>query len=165
MARKRRDPSESYSDEPVSASESGEMYSEEGEGFPEEGELPTEDEQRNRWILVLTSSYGISALVHIGFVLIALFIVWASEPEKQEEKVLLPKLEKKEQEYDPEKKRDLHKKPDIQHDKQVDKVIKELEEEVEVANEMPKGTSLSNMSNKNLDSMRQKRFAKILQTA
>jgi hypothetical protein len=155
MAKQARDPSsESYEDSQSADSRdpgSGSGSQAELEGLPEE-DLPSAEEQRNRWILVLTSSYGISALMHIGFVLIALFIVMAVEQKAEEEHVLLPKLEKKEQEYDPEKKRALHKKPDIQHDKKVEKVIKELEEEVEKANEMPKGTSLSNMSNKNLDS-------------
>ncbi|MFC1707359.1 hypothetical protein ACFL59_11185 [Planctomycetota bacterium] len=148
MARRR------YESEEELDSEDGEYYdSEDGEYYDdEELVLPTEAELRNRAILVLTSSYGLSALIHVGILLIALFIMW-TEPEKQETKeVLLPKLERKEQEYDPEKKRSLHRRPEIQDDRIVDKVIKELEEEVEKANEIPKGTSMDNLANKNLDS-------------
>ncbi len=128
-----------------------EEYYEEEEVLPEEQQM----DQKNRWILVLTSSYGISALIHIGVLIIASLLYYGGGG-KVIEKVaaILPKLEKKEQEYDPTKKRDLHKRPEIKQEQKIDKPIKKLEEEVEEVkeNEIPKGTSLSNLANKNLES-------------
>jgi hypothetical protein len=131
-----------------------EMAYSDGEMAYSDEVLPEDEEELEgppeKW-LVLTSSYGISAMIHIGILLMALFIIWADNKEPEKEAVVLPKLEQKKQDYDPEKKRDLHRRPEIQHEQEVTKPIKELEEEV-VKTEQPKGTSFDNLSNKNLDS-------------
>ncbi|RME76662.1 MAG: hypothetical protein D6776_00900 [Planctomycetota bacterium] len=138
----RRDEADSY-DEMEYDDEAA--YSDE-ELLDEEGEYV----EPSRW-LILTSSYGISAMIHVGLLLMALFIYWADTPEPEQQAIVLPKLEQKKQEYDPEKKRALHRKPQIQNPTEVEKPIKELEEEV-TKTETPKGTSFDNLSNKNLDS-------------
>lgn len=124
-----------------------------GEGVEgEDLDLPSEEDQRNRKIMVLTSSYGLSALIHVGLIIMFMFIMWSKPQDLGKKAVVLPKLEQKVQEYDPTKKRALHKKPEIQHEQVIEKPIKELEEEVEKTNDIPKGTSMDNQANKNLDS-------------
>ncbi|MGE0708110.1 MAG: prenyltransferase/squalene oxidase repeat-containing protein [Planctomycetota bacterium] len=127
-----------------------EYYEDEGE-FDEEGELPTEEDRRNRLIKVFSGSYGISIAIHVAILLILATIVIAS-PAPEKEAVVIAKREVKPQEYDEKVKRDLHKTPKIQSEEVVEKPIIIREQEVEVTQDMPKGTDLSNMSNKNLDS-------------
>lgn len=129
-----------------------EYYEDEGEVGEEEAfELQTEEQRRNRIIAVFSGSYGISVLVHLAILAILAAIIITSPPQEKEA-VVIAKREVKPQEFDEELKRDMEKKPQIQAEEQVEKPIIILEEEVEVTSDVPKGTDLSNMSNKNLDS-------------
>ncbi|GIW71506.1 MAG: hypothetical protein KatS3mg102_1048 [Planctomycetota bacterium] len=152
MARRSRSGRSAGEREPSSGEQ--ELYAED-ELLAEEEGLPEEEEEEfegppSRW-LVLTSSYGLSALIHIALLLMFLFIYWTESKPPETEAKILPSLEQKKQEYDPTKKRALHRRPEIQHPEEVQKPIKELEEEV-VKTEQPKGTSFDNLANKNLDS-------------
>ena len=130
-----------------------EYYEDDGEYTDEEGEgeLPTEEERRNRIIAVFSTSYGLSAVLHIAVLLILATII-ITTPREEKEAVVIAKREVKPQDYDEELKRDMVKTPKIQAEEQVEKPIIILEEEVEVTQDVPKGTDLSNLSNKNLDS-------------
>ncbi|MHC4830277.1 MAG: hypothetical protein ACYTFT_07970 [Planctomycetota bacterium] len=159
MAKRRYESEESYDDYDSYDSQDGydsqddsrDSYDSQDE--LEDDELPTDEDLRNRAILVLTSSYGISALIHIGLILAAFLFYWTTiEVDNSDKHVLLPQQKHQEQKYDHKKKRDLHRKPEVKHEKQIEKVIKELEEEVEKTTDVPKGTSFDNQSNKNLDS-------------
>ena len=127
-----------------------EYYEDDGE-FDDEFDLPDEEDRRNRLIKVFSGSYGISIAVHVAILLILATIVIAT-PAPEKEAVVIAKREVKPQEYDEKLKRDLHKTPKIQSEEVVEKPIIIREQEVEVTQDMPKGTDLSNMSNKNLDS-------------
>ncbi|MCW8140979.1 MAG: hypothetical protein KIT58_18915 [Planctomycetota bacterium] len=129
-----------------------EYYEDEGEvGEEEEFELQTKEQLRNKIIAIFSTSYGISVLVHVGILLILAAIIISSPP-AEKEAVVIAKREVKPQEYDEELKRDMEKTPKIEAEEQVEKPIIILEEEVEVTQDVPKGTDLSNLSNKNLDS-------------
>lgn len=121
------------------------------EELDELGELPDAETRRNRLIAVFSGAYGISALLHLALLAILALIVIATPPPPSEA-VVIAKREKKPQEYDEKLKRDVHKTPKIQSEEVVEKPIIIREQEVEVTSDMPKGTDLSNMSNKNLDS-------------
>ena len=121
------------------------------EELADEIELPDAETRRNRLIAVFTGSYGISALLHLALLAILAVIVIAAPP-AEKEAVVIAKREQKPQEYDEKLKRDVVKTPKIQSEEVVEKPIIIREQEVEVTSDMPKGTDLSNMSNKNLDS-------------
>jgi len=129
-----------------------EYYEDDGEfADDEEFDLPTEEQQRNKLIALFSTAYGISILFHLGLVVVlTLIVLTAPSPEK--EAVVIAKREVKPQEFDEELERDMHKTPKIEAEEQVEKPIIILEEEVEVTQDVPKGTDLSNLSNKNLDS-------------
>lgn len=128
-----------------------EYYEDDGEFADDEFDLPNEEERRNRLIAVFSTSYGISIALHVALLLIlATIVIATAQPEK--EAVVIAKREVKPQEYDEKLKRDMHKTPKIQAEEQVEKPIIVLEEEVEVTTDVPKGTDMSNQSNKNLDS-------------
>lgn len=127
-----------------------EYYEDDGE-FDEEFELESEDQRRNRLIAVFSTSYGMSIGAHL-LLLAILGAIIISSPSPEKEAVVIAKREVKPQEFDEELKRDMVKTPKIQAEEQVEKPIIILEEEVEVTADVPKGTDLSNLSNKNLDS-------------
>lgn len=132
--------------------DSEEYYEDEGEvGEEEEFALQTKEQFRNKMIAVFSSSYGVSAILHLLLLAILATIV-LSQPVQEKEAVVIAKREVKPQEYDEQLKRDMEKTPKIQAEEQVEKPIIILEEEVEVTADVPKGTDLSNLSNKNLDS-------------
>ena len=129
-----------------------EYYEDDGEfGDEDEFELATKEQLRNRVIAVFSTSYGISIALHVALLLILATIIITSPP-KEKEAVVIAKREVKPQEYDEKLKRDMHKTPKIQAEELIEKPIIILEEEVEVTKDVPKGTDLSNLSNKNLDS-------------
>lgn len=111
-------------------------------------ELETRDDGRRR-LAVATSSYGLSALIHLGLLLVFMFLFGAQRPHPRETATVLPKFEHKEQDYDPTAKRALHTRPQIQHEQIIEKPIRELEEEVDPT-EKPKGTDANAQANKNL---------------
>ena len=123
------------------------------EGYDEEEEEGAFEERdmRNRLIAILSTSYGISIVLHIILIMI-LAGVYFYTPQERKQAVVISKREVKQQEYDEELKRDMIKTPKIKADKMVEKPIIILEEEVEITKDIPKGTDLSNLSNKNLDS-------------
>ena len=130
----------------------GKDYEEEfydDEEFPEE-EFVQEDQQ-SKFMMILGTSYGISALVH-AIALFSLGFILFFVPSKEKKAIVIAKREVKPQVYDEKLKRDMHKTPKIQAEKPVEKPIVVLEEEVEITKDVPKGTDMSNLSNKNLDS-------------
>lgn len=127
-----------------------EYYEDEGE-FDEEFEPESVEGRRNRIIAIFSTSYGISIAIHVAVLVILATIIIAT-PQPKKEAVVIAKREVKQQEFDEKLKRDMHKTPKISAEEVVEKPIIILEEEVEVATDVPKGTDLSNLSNKNLDS-------------
>ncbi len=123
----------------------------EGDEFGEEEGEFQEVNMRQRLIAIMSTSYGISIVLHIILILILAGIYFYA-PLPQKEAVVIAKREVKQQEYDEELKRDMVKTPKIKADKIVEKPIIILEEEVEITKDIPKGTDMSNLSNKNLDS-------------
>jgi hypothetical protein len=127
----------------------GEFYDDE-DMDEEDGEFVPED-QRSKFMLILGTSYGVSFLVHvIGLFVLTLLIFFV--PNQTKKAIVIAKREVKPQVFDEKLKRDMHKTPKIKAEKPVEKPIVVLEEEVEITKEVPKGTDMSNLSNKNLDS-------------
>ncbi|MHC4660630.1 MAG: hypothetical protein ACYS8W_02975 [Planctomycetota bacterium] len=93
----------------------------------------------------------ISGGFHAILLLISAYFITTFITER-EQTTILAKREHKEQEYDPELERAIFKTPKILADKMVEKPIIMLEEEVEITQDIPRGTSFDNLSNKNLNS-------------
>lgn len=121
-----------------------------------EGEEGYEDEEGENALatsLLLTRSSAIlvSVGIHATILIIMAFMVITTIKEEQKA-ILLARQERRKQEYDPKKKRAMEKTPEIKAEKIVEKPIIVLEEEVEITKDIPKGTDMSNQSNKNLES-------------
>ncbi len=94
--------------------DSEEYYEDDGEvGEEEEFALQTKEQFRNRMIAVFSSSYGVSAILHL-LVLAILATIVLSQPVQEKEAVVIAKREVKPQEYDETLKRDMEKTPKIQ---------------------------------------------------
>ncbi|MCZ6689028.1 MAG: terpene cyclase/mutase family protein [Planctomycetota bacterium] len=91
-----------------------------------------------------------SGVIHAGLILIFTQITFAEYSHGPKD-ILIAAREKKEQDYDPTLKRAFTKTPKIEFERQVEHPIIMLEEEVEITKDIPKGTDLNNLSNKNLD--------------
>ncbi|MDC3379018.1 terpene cyclase/mutase family protein [Planctomycetota bacterium] len=128
-----------------------EYYDDDELGDEDDIDLPNQEQQRNKIIAIFSTAYGISIIVHAAILVILAFIVIAVNIE-EEKAVVIAKREIKPPEYDEKLKRDVQKTPEIQAEEEVEKPIIILEEEVEVTQDVPKGTDMSNLSNKNLDS-------------
>ncbi|MFC1708120.1 prenyltransferase/squalene oxidase repeat-containing protein [Planctomycetota bacterium] len=112
-------------------------------------EFPTANDQRNRMLLVITSSYGLSGLIHAGLLLILLFVIWTERLEvEKKEASLLPKLERPKETYDPDIRRAMRKKPRIDSERIVRNPVVPLEDPEPTA-EPPKGDPLR-QSNKEM---------------
>ena len=118
------------------------------EEFIEEEITPVD--LRKRVIIIMTSSQGVSLLIH-GIILLILASYYIYTPPPKREAKVLAKREFKEQDYDETLKRDLFKTPKIEADP-IEKPIVMLEEEVEETKDIPEGLDLQNLSNKNLES-------------
>lgn len=128
---------------------------EEGEGG--EGEEVDPDmldqqmeEHKQKKKILQGSAWLISAVVHIIGLVIMSLIVMAVEI-AEEENVITAKTERQKPPYDPNLKRDTKKTPKIEAEKMVETPIVPVETEVEITT-TPKGTSLNNASNKELNS-------------
>jgi len=103
------------------------------------------------FMMIMGTSYGISVMFHVMLAIICTLVIFLA-PRKEKKAIVIAKREVKPQEFDEKLKRDLHKTPKIEAEKPVEKPVVVLEEEVEITKDVPKGTDMSNLSNKNLDS-------------
>lgn len=119
----------------------------------EEYEGPEYDPEaaQSKFMMIMGTSYGISIMLHVA-VISALTLVIFFAPSKEKKAIVIAKREIKQQVFDEKLKREMHKTPKISAEKPVEKPIIILEEEVEITKDVPKGTDMSNLSNKNLDS-------------
>ncbi len=94
-----------------------------------------------------TPYWAVSALLHVVLFAI-LLVIFTDPPSIKEDQVPIniKPIPKKEDKYDPTVKRDMKKTKKILHEKQVDKPIIERQLE-EVTPDIPKGTSLDNVTN------------------
>lgn len=92
----------------------------------------------------------ISVIVHAGVILLATQLTYA-EYSTGPKGAFIAARQKKEQDYDEKLDRSFQKTPKIEFERDVEHPIIMLEEEVEITKDIPKGTDLNNLSNKNLD--------------
>jgi len=135
------------------------MYKNSVEETREEfGEVADEEEIYERYLPVETPWWmrkAVPLLISLGFHgLLALMFAYSmfAVVQPKTEAAVLTQVEFTEPEYDSTLKRDVFKTPRIECEKMVEKPIIILEEETEIAKDIPHGTSFDNLSNKNLDS-------------
>ena len=118
-------------------------------------DAPEEELDRLAW-LRNTPFWAISAILHLILIGIAIVVVRHSTPPKKEEppivvEVRAPPPPSKPPPYDPTRKRDVKRTPKVPG-KVVSKDVRVIQrKEDEVATDIPKGTSLDNLTNKNLE--------------
>lgn len=101
-----------------------------------------------RFAAVMGTSYGISILLHAAVLMILGMIVIASPPPPAEA-VVLVKNEARKKPYDPDKMKDIEKRPDIPLPPSEEEPVVMIDDPLEIA-EAPKGEP-DNASNKHLD--------------
>ena len=102
-----------------------------------------------RWWALLTSSYGLSAAVHVAALLVLATIIITGPPAEKEVELKVstaPPLPP----YEEERPRDLKRQELVPIPEQAEVPLIVRETEVEVAVTVPKGTELTNATNKNL---------------
>ncbi|MEM7231115.1 MAG: hypothetical protein AAF517_03005, partial [Planctomycetota bacterium] len=126
-------------------------YEEEYYDDEEYGEEEYEENLAKPGWLTETPYWAISAVLHLVLILIIMTIpLFVAPPAPEEHKVITMKQRKqKPPPYDPNKKRDIKRKPKILNPKKIEKPIIQRKIE-EVTTEIPKGTDLNNVSNFNL---------------
>ncbi|MEM7166462.1 MAG: prenyltransferase/squalene oxidase repeat-containing protein [Planctomycetota bacterium] len=128
------------------ADEEYDDYDEEYEG-EYEGEYDEENTSRLPAWLTDTPYWAISAVLHVILLLIIGSIVLLETSDDEDDKNTIVKRVFKKQEYDPKKKRDMFRKPEILNPEK-EKPILKLKEDI--ITEVPKGTDENNLTNKNL---------------
>jgi len=91
---------------------------------------PLAENQKSRFAVVLGSSYGVSALVHLGLLVIASLLFYGA-PARVKEKVaaILPRFERKEPPFDRKRPPALERKERVDHPKPDEVRLKPLDEE------------------------------------
>ncbi len=113
-------------------------------------ELDGEEEEGTQFIptwLRETPYWAVSGIIHL-ILFVVLFNILTDPPKKTEEQIpiKIKPIAKREDKYDPTLKRDMKKTPKILHPKDVEKPIIERKID-EVTPDIPKGTSLDNLTN------------------
>jgi hypothetical protein len=121
----------------------------------EEGEVAAEPAEQYQWLRNMPC-WALSALLHLILIVIFINIVQKQEKKKVVEVPIMvavaPAAPSKPPPYDPTLKRDIKRSPKVPGPKtKADKAIKILKEDVEVATDVPQGTSLDNLTNFNTD--------------
>ena len=146
MARNRREPEEEFDDAEFEEPEPEEYADEGAEGGDEGAEAALE---RPQWLQDMPF-FALSALLHlILFIVLYNFVVETRQKTQEESTIQVRQAPPPPPKYDPTLKRAMKRTPKLLHEKNVKQPIVKLKKDT-VTPDIPKGTSLDNLTNLNI---------------